>query len=170
MGQLLFKNIILLIILIPLQVFVLDHIDLGASVNPYIYVLFILILPFEIPGWILLLIAFFVGLVIDLFSGTPGMHAASTVLMAFARPFVITLISTNREFDSGIKISILETGFRWFFLYTFLLVLIHHIALFYIEVFRISGFFQTLLRAVYSSLFTTALIILFQYLFTWKKK
>jgi len=170
MGQILFRNIVLLLILIPLQVFLLDHINIGGSVNPYIYVLFILLLPFETPGWLLLILAFLLGITIDLFSGTVGMHTAATVLLAFFRPFVIRSISAHREFDSGMKITIFETGFRWFVIYTFILVLVHHIALFYIEAFRFSGFFHTFTRAIYSTLFTTLLIIIFQYLFASRKR
>jgi len=170
MGQLLFRNIILLLILIPLQVFLLDRINFGGSVNPYLYVLFILLLPFETPGWLLLILAFLLGIIIDLFTGTVGMHTAATVIMAFLRPFVIRNISADREFESGMKITIFETGFRWFFFYTFLLVLAHHIALFYIEVFRFSGFFHTFSRALYSTMFTTLLVIVFQYIFASRKQ
>lgn len=170
MGQLLFRNIILFVILVPLQVFLLDHINLGGSVNPYLYVLFILLLPFQTPGWLLLMLAFVMGITIDMFSGTPGMHAFASVLMAFLRPFVMRSISANREFESGMKISIFETGFRWFLFYTVLLVLAHHIALFFMEAFRFSGFFQTLSRAIYSSLFTVVLIIISQYLFASRKQ
>ncbi len=170
MGQLIFRNIVILLVLIPLQVFLLEHINIGGSVNPYIYVLFILLLPFETPGWLLLLLAFFLGIIIDLFCGTIGMHAAATVLLAFLRPFVIRIISTHKEFESGMQITIFETGFRWFFLYTIILILVHHIALFYIEAFRFSGFFRTLTMAIYSALFTTLLIIIFQYLFASRKR
>jgi rod shape-determining protein MreD len=170
MGQIIFRNIVLLLILIPIQVFLLDHINIGGSVNPYIYVLFILLLPFETPGWLLLILAFLLGIIIDLFSGTMGMHASATVLMAFLRPFVMRSVSAQRDFESGMKITIFETGFRWFFLYTFILVLVHHIALFFIEVFRLSGFFHTLTMALYSAVFTTLLIIVFQYLFAFRKQ
>lgn len=170
MGQILFRNIILLLILIPLQVFLLDHINIGGSVNPYIYVLFILLLPFETPGWLLLILAFILGIIIDLFSGTIGIHASATVLMAFFRPIVMRGISAHRDFESGMKITIFETGFRWFFLYTFILVMIHHFALFFIEAFRFSGFFFTLTMAIYSTIFTTLLIIIFQYLFASRKR
>lgn len=170
MGQLLFRYMILLFILVPLQVFLLDHINLGGSVNPYVYIIVILLLPFETPGWLLLILAFALGLLIDLFSGTMGMNAAATVFMAFSRPYVSKIISTSREFDPGMKISIFTTGFRWFFLYTVIMTMIHHIALFYIEVFRFSGFFQTFGRALYSALFTTALILIFQYLFASRNK
>jgi rod shape-determining protein MreD len=170
MGRLLFKYIILLLVLVPVQVFLLDHINLGGSVNPYVYILVILLLPFDTPGWLLLILAFILGLFIDLFSGTMGMNSAATVLLAFSRPYVSQLISTSREFDPGMKVSIFTTGFRWFFLYTVILVLIHHIALFYIEVFRFSGFFLTLARALYSALFTIGLILVFQYLFASRSK
>lgn len=170
MGQLIFRNIILLLILIPLQVFLLDHINIGGSVNPYIYILFILLLPFETPGWLLLILAFLLGIIIDLFSGTIGIHAAATVMMAFFRPFVMRSISAQREFESGMKITIFETGFKWFFLYTIILVFVHHVTLFFLEAFRLSGFFHTLTMALYSTILTTLLIIIFQYLFAYRKR
>ena len=76
--------------LLFLQVLVVDNIRLGYYVHPYVYVLFIFLLPFNIPRWQLLLLGFVNGFFVDLFNGTPGLNAAATVLMAFVRPFVMT--------------------------------------------------------------------------------
>lgn len=66
-----------------LQVLVLNHIRFGGYANPYLYVLFILMLPYEMPGWLLLVISFIMGYTIDLFSATPGIHAVPQCLWAF---------------------------------------------------------------------------------------
>jgi len=158
-------NIVRFIVLIFLQVLILDNINFGGHVNPYLYVYFILLLPFETPGWLLLISSFLLGFSIDLFSGTPGMHTASSVLMAFARPIIIKRIGSSKEFESGMEPSIRDLGFRWFFTYSLILIFIHHLALFYIEVFRLSGFFNTFQRVIYSTIFTVILVIISQYLF-----
>lgn len=170
MRQVLFFNSIRFILLIPLQVFVLDNINLGGFINPYIYILFILMLPFETPGWLLLFLSFLLGFFVDLFSGTPGLHAASSTLIAFARPLVIKSISSSREFEKGMQPSIQDLGLRWFSVYALILSLLHNFSLFLIEVFRFSGFWFTLQRTLYSTFFTLLILILAQLLFTNKSK
>jgi hypothetical protein len=147
-----------------LQVLILDNINFRGFVNPYLYVYFILLLPFETPGWLLLISSFFLGFSIDIFSGVPGIHTASSVLMAFFRPIVISAIPSRKEFEPGMKPSVGDLGFRWFFTYSLILLFIHHLALFYIEVFRFSDFFSTLKRVIFSTLFTLLLVIITQYL------
>lgn len=165
MNKLLLGNIMRFIVLIPLQVLVLDNINLGGFVNPYLYVLFILMLPFEIPGWALLFFSFSIGLGVDMFSGTPGMHAAASTLMAYIRPLIIRSVGISRDLESGLQPSIQHMGFSWFVMYALILVFIHHLALFTIEVFRLSGLFSVFLRTLYSTLFTVVLIIIVQYMF-----
>ena len=77
---------VILTILILLQVLLFNNIQFSGYVNPYVYVMFILILPVEIPSWLLLLLSFMTGIVIDLFSGTPGMHSSATVLAVLYVP------------------------------------------------------------------------------------
>jgi rod shape-determining protein MreD len=159
-----FINIIRFIILVGLQVFILENINLRGYINPYLYVYFILLLPFETPGWLLLIASFLMGFSIDTFVGTMGIHTAASVLMAFARPLIIKAIPSRKEFEPGMKPSISDLGFLWFFTYSLLLVFIHHFALFYLEVFSFTDFFNTLLRVLLSSIFTILLVIIAQYL------
>jgi hypothetical protein len=163
------RNIIRFIGLVFFQVLILNHVSLGGYVNPYLYVLFILWLPFSTERWMLLLSAFLLGFSVDIFTNTLGLNAAASVAMAFARPFVISMISTGTEFESASRPSINGQGMRWFLSYAVTLVLIHHFVLFYLEVFRFSEFFPTLLRVLLSSAFTLGLILLAEYL-TVKKK
>src|SRR6056297_4336346 len=93
------RYIISFILLLTLQILVLNNIQLSGFINPYLYVLFILILPFETPKWMLLLLAFILGMVVDLFSHTPGMHTSATVFMAFLRPYVLEFFSPRDGYE-----------------------------------------------------------------------
>ena len=154
---------LIFVLLILLQVLLFNNIEFSGYVNPYVYVMFILLLPIEIPSWLLLLLSFGTGLIIDFFSGSPGMHTSSTVLIGFVRPYVLRLVSPRDGYESGSDPSMLAYGFRWFATYTLLMVLIHHTALFYLEVFRFAGFFRTLLRVILSTLFSITFILLIEF-------
>jgi rod shape-determining protein MreD len=155
---------LIFIVLILLQILLFNNIQFSGYVNPYVYIMFILLLPIEIPAWVLLLISFGTGLVIDIFSGTPGMHSSATLLAGFVRPYILRVISPRDGYEPGVNPSMLIYGFRWFLLYAGLIVLIHHTLLFYLEVFRFTDFFRTLLRVLLSSLFTTTFILLLEYI------
>jgi rod shape-determining protein MreD len=154
---------LIFILLILAQVIVFNNIQFSGYVNPYIYVMFILLLPVEIPSWLLLIISLLTGLIIDSFTGSPGMHSSASVLAGFVRPYVLRLVSPRDGYEPGSNPSMLVYGFKWFFIYSASVVLVHHIALFYLEVFRFAEFFRTMLRALLSSLFSLIFILLIEY-------
>ena len=151
------------ILLILLQVLVLNHIQFSGFVNPYVYIMIVLLLPSVTPSWLVLIISFLSGLVIDLFSGSPGMHASATLLAGFSRQYVLRIISPRDGYESGSDLSMAAYGFRWFFIYAAVIVLIHHTALFFLEVFRFTDFFRTIFRILLSSFFTLGFILLISY-------
>jgi rod shape-determining protein MreD len=159
------RLILRFIILVLFQVLVLNNIRFGGYVNPYLYVLFILMLPYDTPGWLMLITSFFLGYSIDSFTNTPGMHTAASVFMAFCRPFILKLVVSNPDDAPDSFPSIADMGFRTFFTYALLLVFIHHTTLFLLEIFRFSEILLTLLRSGISTVFTMFLIIIVQYLF-----
>ena len=75
MANQLIKYGFIFIALVLTQVLVLNHIQFSGFVNPYIYVLFVLLLPMGSPRYVVLLLAFFIGLTIDVFSNSPGIHS-----------------------------------------------------------------------------------------------
>jgi len=158
-----FRFGLIFILLILLQVLLFNNIQFSGYVNPYVYVMFILLLPVEIPSWLLLLLSFAAGLVMDFFSGTPGMHSSATLLAGFVRPYILRIISPRDGYEPGSAPSMLIYGFRWFLLYTLLIVFVHHTALFYLEVFRFADFFSTLMRVLFSSLFSITFILFIEY-------
>jgi hypothetical protein len=159
------RYIAFFILVVLLQVLIFNHIQFSNLINPYFYVLFVLILPFDTPKSFLLISSFLLGLSIDLLSNTPGMHAAATTLMAFCRPRVLKWISPRDDYESGTLPTLYYYGLNWFLKYTLILVLIHHFTLFYIEMFRWSDFFFTFLRVIASTVFSSFLIIISQYFF-----
>jgi len=164
-SRVFFDNIIRFVFLIFFQVLILNNINLGGYINPFFYIYFILLLPFSTPRWALLGLAFLLGLGIDIFTNTPGLNAAACVAMAFARPFVINLISTSTESLVGINPTIKNQGIKWFFYYALILILVHHLILFYLEIFRFNEFFQTMFKALISSAMTLLLVLITEYLF-----
>jgi rod shape-determining protein MreD len=124
--------------------------------------LFILLLPFETPGWFVLVLSFFTGITIDLFSNTPGIHAAATVFMGFLRPYILQTIAPRDGYEPGTFPRTAYMGFAWFFKYAFILVLVHHLLLFIIEVFKFSDFHFVLVRTLLSTIFSTLLILISQ--------
>jgi len=164
------RNIFRMFILVLFQVLVLNNIQVSGYINPYMYVLFILLLPFETPRWVLLISGFAIGISIDLFANTPGMHASATVFMAFLRPYVLNLFMPHDEYEPGSYPRLYYYGFTWFLKYSLVLVFLHHTFLFYVETFRMTFFFHTMLRVLLSTLFSVFLIILSQFFIYRKQK
>jgi rod shape-determining protein MreD len=151
--------------LVFIQVFLLKNIVLYNLSTPYFYILFILLLPFEIPNLLLFLLAFIMGLTIDAFYNTPGLHAAACVLLAFVRILFISITVQKEGFDNEPEPTVSVMGFRWFFTYALVLTLFHHFFLFNLEVFRFSEIQYTLTRVVLSSIFTVFLMLVSGLLF-----
>ncbi len=165
-----FRNIIRFIILVGVQILIIKNIELGRFINPFLYVLFIIVLPFETPKWALLFCGFILGITIDMFYDTAGMHSAACVFMAYIRPGVLKLFSPRDGYEFGTQPTIQYLGIPWFLSYSAILIVSHHLILFYIEVFRFSEFFSTFFRVIMSSIFTILLVIISQYLFYRKKE
>lgn len=163
------RNIIRFLALVLVQILIIKNIELGRFINPFVYVLFIIVLPFETPKWLLLLAAFVLGITIDMFYDTAGMHAAACVFMAYLRPGVLKLFSPRDGYELGTQPTIQYLGVPWFISYSGILIVAHHLVLFYIEIFRFSEFFSTFFRVIVSSIFTILLVVVSQYLFHRKK-
>jgi rod shape-determining protein MreD len=127
MSQLV-KNILRFICFILLQVYVLNQVPpLHQFITPYLYFLFILWLPFSTPRLALLIIAFFLGLTLDYFMGTPGLHAAPCVLIAYLRPFLINLLISQEGAELNYaEPSIKSLGWAPYSLYVLIFTFLHH--------------------------------------------
>ena len=161
------RNILLFLGLVLLQIFVFNNVNIAGVVTPFIYPLFILLLPFEMSLWLLLIIAFFTGLTIDIFAITGGMHAFATTLIAFLRPLVINFISIKGK-EKGEKPTLYTQGHQWFILYFIILFLIHHLTYFIIETWSVNFLAHTFVRTLFSAL--VSIIISYILLLGFSKK
>jgi len=146
-----------------LQVMIFNYLNLFGYINPSVYVFFILLLPFETPAWLFLILAFFTGLTQDAFLNTGGIHAAAATFIAFLRPTLLRTISSRREFESGIKPEVQDLGWKWFLSYSGILILIYAFITELLLVFHFSNFGDTLLRVLWQALFTYALVLAFEF-------
>jgi rod shape-determining protein MreD len=159
----LIKYAVIFVVLVLIQVLFLNQMQISGYFNPYMYILFVMLLPLSAPRYVVLLSGFLIGLTIDIFSNSLGLHAAATVFIAYIRPFVIRSIS-DREEEINDYPGLKQNKFSWFLYYSAVMVFFHHFILFYLEIFSFTQFFSTLLRVVLSSLLSIFVIILSQFL------
>jgi rod shape-determining protein MreD len=165
MSRTIIINLIRFILLVFIQAFLLKNITLYNLSTPYLYILFILLLPFETPNIVLFALAFILGLTIDSFYDTPGLHTSACVLLALVRILFISITVQKDGFDNEPEPTLSLMGFRWFFTYALVLTFFHHLFLFNMEVFRFTELQYTLGRVALSSIFTVFLILVSGLLF-----
>ena len=154
---------LLFLLYLILQILLVRNLVLFDYAFCFIYIACILLLPNETSLTWLLLIAFVTGIIVDTFYNTLGMHAAATVLMAYVRPLVVRSQIDVPGLETRIEFSLQELGTGAFFRYVFVLALIHHSALFFIEASSLTLIIPTLIRVAASTLFTTVSIVLIQF-------
>ncbi|MDW7695669.1 rod shape-determining protein MreD [Flammeovirgaceae bacterium SG7u.111] len=136
----------------------------------YLYVAFLLSLPIETPKVYLLVAAFVLGLSVDIFYDTLGIHAAACTLIAYLRPFWIKLLKPRTDYESDSEPAVREMGLTWYILYAFPLLVIHHLLFFIIEASGLQQFWDLLAKTVATAVFTLFVIVIIQYLFYMQPK
>ncbi len=156
-------NIVRFIVLVSVQVLILNHINFFGYINPYIYILFIALYPIKNDRLLLITLAFFLGLSVDLFSDSGGMHAGASVLIAYIRPVVLKFSFGAIYEHQTIKFGTTDFGQR--LTYLTILIFIHHLVLFTLEIFNSSKVLLILKKSLFSSIFTLILCLLITILF-----
>ena len=163
-SKIVLVNILRWFILLFIQIILLRNLSLYSLSTPFVYILFLLLLPFGIPNIVLYLLAFITGLTLDAFYDTMGVHATACVVLAFVRISFIS-ISLNRDAIDDPEPSLSYMGFQWFSLYAFLCVIAHHLVLFFLETFKVTEIGYTLMRCGLSCIFTLLIILLVEFIF-----
>lgn len=154
------KLILGFLLVLFLQIAIFNQFFFAGYLNPYCYVLFLILLPTRLSRAAILVIAFLMGLSIDVFENSAGVHAAASVLVAYLRPLFFTIIDSRRE-DAREKTGIRDLSFPNLIVYSLIFVLIHHFSLFLIESFSFRNFDDVLMRTLNSSIFTFSFILLY---------
>lgn len=169
MGGVFLINVVRFILLVAIQVSLLKNTGYYNLSIPYLYILFILLLPFRISNWLLFSLAFLCGITIDVFYDTLGLHALACTVLAFVRILFISLTVQRDGFDNEPEPRLGIMGFRWFLFYTVILAFAHHLVLFTFESFRLYDLGFTIVRVLLSTLLTSFLILLTEFIFYRRK-
>ena len=149
-------NAVRFIVLLLIQVIILNHIDFMGYVNPYLYIIFILVYPYTGNRSLLIFLAFLLGLGVDIFSDSGGIHAAASCFLAFVRPALLKFsFGVSYEYNT-IKLSKSPLGAR--ITYISVAVLTHHLMLFILEIFNMNHILLILKSTLFSGVFSIVLI------------
>lgn len=151
------------------QILIFNNINLFGYLNPYPYVAYVMLFPYRKERSALLISSFLLGLSLDFFTDSGGVHAASLLFIAYFRLVFVRLIL--RKFESEYFSFQLKTiSVDKLILFFFVLILIHHFLMFSLEFFDINSIWPIIKRTILSSIFTLLVVIFGYYLFVNKKK
>lgn len=156
------------ITLVLVQVLICNHINFLGYINPYIYILFIVFYPTKNNRALFIFLSFLLGLTIDLFLDSGGIHAAASVFIAYSRPLILRSSFGVQYENYAVKFDNIEFGSK--LTYITFLTLIHHIILFSLEIFSISKIILIFQKTLFSSIFTILLCVLITIIFSRKTK
>lgn len=152
------------IALVFVQILILNHINFLGYINPYIYILFIALFPVKNNRIILILLAFLLGITIDMFLDTGGIHAGASVFIAYVRPVLLKTSFGMIYEHQTIKFNTVDFGSK--LTYFALLTVLHHVVLFSLEIFSISKILLILQKTLFSGIFTILLSVVVTIIFS----
>ena len=144
-----------------LQILVLNNIQYIGLCTPYIYIIFLMCLPVNLPRWADILIGFAVGLLMDIFCNTLGIHAFACTALCYFRYYGVRWFVDNVDRVQGTPSSESFASLPAFFKYVVLLVVTHHSCVILLEAFTLQHLWWTILQILVSSLITIAVIMLY---------
>ena len=159
------RHFIRFILLVGVQGLILKNVEPGPFINPFLYILFLIQLPFETPPWAVLGLSFVLGFFVDIFYGTMGMHMATCTFVGFMRPKILKFMAPRDGYEFGTQPTMQDMGRAWFLTFATIIIVLHHFILFYLEMFSFHQFFTTLFRIIVSSISTILLVVVTQFLF-----
>lgn len=151
------RGLFYFVVFVAIQIWVLNNIHFLRIATPFLYLYFIVKLPVGASQAQVVFFSFLAGLTIDMFTNTPGMHAAACTLVGFIREPLIRFY-LGKDLPEGIYPSYKTFGFGGFFRYVLTLVVIHHLALFLLESLTFFDPVFLAVRIAASTVMTTVLI------------
>ena len=164
-SRLVIQNIVRFFALMLVQILILNNVNISGFAIPYLYLLFILMLPTNTGKISMLLLGFVCGLTIDIFSNMLGFHTAACTLVAFCRIIFADRILTRNEAVVIATPSIYSVKPAYFVNYMLVLTAIFFFTFYALELFDSHGFFRLLFSTILSTLLTATLMLLSQLLF-----
>lgn len=148
-----------------LQVLFFRNVALFDTAFCFVYVGFLLLLPIETSLTSLLLLGFGMGLAIDIFYDTAGVHAATMVIIAFIRPSLLQFLRPSGGYENIEKPTLAKLGFNWFIMYAGIILLLHHSILFLIQGSNFSLWLSNFFVILASTILSLFVLVVGQFLF-----
>lgn len=162
MNSALFVNIFRFLLLLAVQIVVFNNMNFLGYISPFPYILFIILYPVNGNKSGLLFASFLLGIIMDMFSNSGGIHTTACLVLAYFRPYLFRFsFGLSYEYQT-VKLNDVLTPERFSFI--LLSVVIHHFILFILEAFKISFFLDVLFRTLLSTVFTIIICIIIIYL------
>ena len=158
------RQLLSFVCLLALQLFILNRICLWGVISPIVYIVFIFTLPFNTAKWLVVLLGFFCGFLVDIFCGTLGFHALACLVMAFFRSGIIRLIPLRTEREDHLLPILYDMKFGWYLQYAFCLTFIHHLVYYFADVLSFQNFGKLILIVSANTLCSLLCIFLIQVL------
>jgi hypothetical protein len=165
MNRLNILQILSFFIYLLVQIVILRNAVLFHMAFCFLYIAYLLLMPVDSTSLVLLGVGFLFGFIIDLFYDSLGLHAFACVFIMYVRNFWLNLITPQGGYDSNTTPSLAANGAQWFLVYSVPLIFMHHALLFYIEAGGFGMFWFTLWKVIFSTMFTTLVVVITQYLF-----
>jgi cell shape-determining protein MreD len=131
--------------------------------------MFLLLLPIRTPRALQVFLAFLLGLLIDVFYNTPGLHAAASTFTAYMRDAILRIIEPRGGYTSDKTPNRRLFGDQWFWQYAAVLLFVHLVAYSFLEEFAFSVSFVFIERLLLSYIFSLIIVILPQYILPAKR-
>ncbi|MFW0738383.1 rod shape-determining protein MreD [Flavobacterium sp. N502536] len=161
MNSALLLNIFRFIMLLAIQVVIFNNMNFLGYISPFPYILYIILYPVNSNRTGLIVSSFLLGIIMDMFCNSGGIHATACLVLAYYRPYIFKFsFGLSYEYQT-IKLNDSLTPERFSFI--LVSVVLHHIVLFVLEAFQFKFILDVLLRTLFSSIFTiiTSIIIIY---------
>ncbi len=173
MNSVITANVVRFIVLVLLQGLILQNIGEGikdfAYIHIIIYPLFILLLPLKTPRMLLIFLGFLIGIAVDSFYLTPGLHASASVFIAYARSFVLRITEPRAGYNVNYSPTAFRSGKGWFYRYAGILMAAHLFFYFSVEAFTFVYWTEIIAKTVVSFLISMLFIVFYQVIFNPKE-
>ena len=152
-----------LLLIFALQVLLFNHLHIGSWGLVMMYILFLINLPARIPRWAEMIIGFMVGMMMDVWHASLGIHISACVALTFVRPLLLnnTVQDVERIKDN---LSSQNIGRAEYIKCAVILTVLHHFIVFSLETWNIQFWWMVLLQTLISSVMTLVIILGYEYL------
>jgi hypothetical protein len=164
------QQIILFIVYLLYQVMILQNVVVFHTAFCFLYVLYLILLPVESNPIVLMAFGFLMGICVDMFYESVGLHAFASVMIMYVRNYWLNSLTPQGGYDSNSVPSVAMNGVQWFLVYAMPLIFLHHSLLFFLEAGGFGMFWYTLWKVLTSTIFTTVVILIAQFLFPGRRR